>query len=82
MATLSELARQRKDGLKRLQKASLTLDAQQEKVEREVKRLLNRKKAIPESADMTRIITLLVGVSTALDSMAAIANDNLAMYGR
>lgn len=82
MATLSEIARQRKEGLKRLQKASLVLDAQQEKVEREVKRLLNRKKSIPESADMTRVLGLIQSVTSSLDSIATVANDLLTMYGR
>ena len=82
MATLAEVSRQRKEGLKRLQKASLTLDAAQEKVEREVKRLLTRKRAIPEAQDMTRILSFMGGVSQALDSMATIANDLLQMYGR
>lgn len=80
MATLQEVARNRKEGLKRLQKASLTLDAQQEKVEREVKRLLSRKRSIPEAADMTRVLTLISGTGQALDNMTAVANDLLQSY--
>lgn len=82
MATLAEVSRVRKEGLKRLQKASLALDASQEKVEREVKRLLTRKRAIPEASDMQRVLTLMGAVSTSLDAMATIANDLLSLYGR
>lgn len=82
MATLQEIARQRKEGLKRLQKASLMLDAAQEKVEREVKRLLTRKRAIPEASDMTRVLSFIGAVSTSLDNISTIANDLLSMYGR
>jgi hypothetical protein len=82
MATLAEVARTRKEGLKRLQKASLQLDAAQEKVERETKRLLTRKKAVPEAADMTRILSLISGVSASLDNIAGIAQDLLSLYGR
>ena len=82
MGTLAELARQRKEGLRRLQKASLNLDAQQEKVEREVKRLLTRKKSIPESSDMQRVLGLISNVSTALDGISQVANDLLQLYGQ
>lgn len=80
--SIAEVSRERKAGLKRLQKASLTLDAQQEKVEREVKRLLNRKRSVPEAADMTRVLTLMQGVSAALDGMASIASDLRQLYER
>lgn len=82
MATLAVIARERKEGLKRLQKASLNLDAAQEKVEREVKRLLVRKRAIPESEDMVRVLSLISGTSNALDNMATVAQDLLNMYAR
>lgn len=82
MATLAVIARERKEGLKRLQKASLSLDASQEKVEREVKRLLVRKRAIPESEDMVRVLSLISGTSNALDNVATVAQDLLNMYVR
>jgi len=80
MATLAELARTRKEGLKRLQKASLDLDYKQERVEREVKRLLVRKKAVPEASDMTRVLGLIKEVSAALDAIDRVANDLLRLY--
>ena len=82
MATIAEVARSRKEGLKRLQKASLALDAQQEKVEREVKRLLSRKKFVPEAADMTRVLGLIAQVSASLDAITGVAQDLLQLYGR
>lgn len=82
MASFAEVSRTRKAGLKRLQKASLELDAAQEKVEREVKRLLVRKNSIPEAADMTRVLSLIGGVSGALDNISMIANDLLQLYGQ
>lgn len=82
MATLAEVARQRKEGLKRLKKASLTLDAAQEKAEREIVRLINRKKSVPEASDMVRVLSFITGVSQALDQLAGVANDLLNMYGR
>jgi len=78
--TIGQKVRVRKEGLRRLQRASLSLDAAQEKVEREVKRLLNRKKAIPEAADMERVLSLIAQVSGALDAIASIARDNLNAY--
>ena len=80
MATLAEVARNRKEGLKRLQKSSLTLDAQQERVEREVKRLITRKRSVPEAGDMVRVLTLISSVAQSLDNMTAVANDLLQSY--
>lgn len=82
MATLSSVIRERKQGLKRLAKASLSLDAEQEKVEREIKRILVRKRAVPEAADMSRILGLISGVSVALDAMYATTNDLYQMFTR
>jgi hypothetical protein len=80
--TIGQKVRVRKEGLRRLQRASLSLDAAQEKVEREVKRLLNRKKSIPEAADMERVLALIAQTSGALDAMSSIARDNLNSYGQ
>lgn len=75
MATLSEIARSRRADLKKMSQWSRALDAAQEKVEREVKRLMNRKKAVPEAADAQRVLTLLSGTQAVLDSMGSLMLD-------
>lgn len=75
MATLAEIARQRKGQLKQLMLASRKLDAAQETLEREVKRLLNRRRAIPEIADVQRLVTLARGVDAGLTSMGTVLNN-------
>jgi hypothetical protein len=72
MATIAEVARGRRADLRALLKVSRTLDAEQEKVEREVKRLANRKKSVPEVADADRILGLLDNVATAVSNMAEV----------
>jgi len=69
MATLAEIGRARRGDFRRLLQASRALDASQEKVEREIKRLVARKKAVPETEDARRIITLLGGVTTSITAM-------------
>lgn len=72
MATLAEIARERKAQLRQLSVASRRLDAAQESLEREVKRLQTRKRAVPELADAERLSTLAIGVAGALDTMAGV----------
>jgi hypothetical protein len=69
MATLAEIARQRKIQLKQLLLASRKLDAAQETLEREVKRLVTRKQSIPEVSDAQRLIQLSRAVEAALTNM-------------
>lgn len=69
MATLSEIARSRRSDLKAISRWSRALDTAQEKVEREVKRIINRKKAVPEVADASRIINLISDLQATLNSM-------------
>lgn len=66
MATVAELARSRKRELKQIQSASLQLDAKQEALEREVKRIMNRKRAVPELADLQRMLEKATEVDNAL----------------
>lgn len=70
MATLSEIARQRKSDLKALSKWSLALNAAQEAFHREVLRIKNRKKAVPELKDAERLASLLEKVFAELDVLA------------
>lgn len=58
MATLAEIARARRADLRLLLKSSRKLDAAQEKLEREVKRLVNRKNSVPEQADSIRLLEM------------------------
>lgn len=71
MATIASVARERKQQLRELMVASLKLDAAQEKLEREVKRIINRKRSVPEMADAERLTTLAQGVESALASMVS-----------
>jgi len=70
MATLKEIARARKSDFRLLLKASRSLDAAQEKVEREIKRLVNRKNSVPEAADAERIAQLIDATSDELGSIS------------
>lgn len=75
MATLSEISRQRKSDLKTISKWSRSLDAAQEKVEREVKRVMNRKRSVPEQKDAMRILELMAAVSATMSQMASVISD-------
>lgn len=77
MATLSAIARDRKAQLRQLMVASRKLDAVQESLEREIKRLLVRKRAVPELADAERLGALVQAVNSSLSSMVAVI-DNVA----
>lgn len=71
MATLAEIGRGRRADLRRLLKASRSLDAAQESLEREVKRLTTRKNKVPETDDAVRITGMVDEVQTALNNMAS-----------
>jgi len=75
MATLSEISRQRKSDLRTISKWSRSLDAAQEKVEREVKRILNRKRSVPEQRDAMRILELMSNVSSVMAQMSSVISD-------
>jgi len=82
MATIASVARDRRNALKSVMTASLKLDAKQEALEREVKRIRNRKRAVPEAEDMVRLISLADTVAQALDQMVAVikaASDSFRM---
>jgi len=72
MATLASVARDRKAQLRQLMVASRRLDAAQEKLEREVKRLTVRKKGVPEVADAERLASLAQGVNSALEGIVSV----------
>lgn len=74
MATLASVAKQRKADLKTLLYISRKLDAAQEKLERECKRLITRKRAIPEVQDAQRLVTLINGTNTALNAMMEVVD--------
>ena len=65
MQTISAEAAKRKQSLKNLMKLSRKLDAKQEALEREIKRLLNRKRAIPELSDIDRLGNMAAEVAAA-----------------
>ena len=72
MASLAEIARARRNDFRLLLRSSRNLDAKQEALEREVKRLVNRKDAVPEAADAARIVNLIGGTSQALTEMSSL----------
>ena len=67
---LAAIGRQRKKQLKQLMVASRRLDAKQEALEREVKRLTVRKVAVPEVADAQRLIGLARDIDLALNVLS------------
>lgn len=81
MATLAAVARERRQQLRQLMVASRKLDAVQESLEREVKRLINRKKAVPELADAERLATMVQAVNGALSSMASVIQSVAQSWG-
>lgn len=81
MATLQSIARDRKAQLRQLMVASRRLDAAQETLEREIKRLLTRKKTVPELADAERLATMAQAVDTALSSMASVISSVSQSWG-
>lgn len=72
MASLAEIARARRADFRLLLKSSRNLDAEQEKLEREIKRLTTRKDKVPEAADAARIAGLIQGTQSALDAMSSL----------
>lgn len=72
MATLASVARERKTQLRQLMIASRKLDAAQEALEREIKRLVVRKKSVPELSDAERLGTMAQVVEGALSGMASV----------
>jgi len=67
---ITALARRRKSDLRQLKVLSRRLDAAQEKMEREITRLVNRKRALPELSDYQRLIGMADGVDMALATFA------------
>jgi prefoldin subunit 5 len=74
VASLAQLAATRRQQLRALTAASQTLDSAQEALEREIKRLLTRKRAIPESSDAIRLAKLAQGTENALQNMVGVIN--------
>lgn len=74
MATLASIAKQRKADLRTLLFVSRKLDAAQEKLERECKRLITRKRAIPEVQDAQRLVTLIAATNTTLNAMMEVVD--------
>lgn len=81
MATLAAVARDRKAQLRQLMVASRRLDASQEQLEREVKRLLTRKRSVPELADAERLATMAQSVETSLSGMISVIGSVAQSWG-
>jgi hypothetical protein len=74
MPRISEVARTRRSHLRALSAASQKLDAAQEVLEREIKRLLTRKRAVPESSDALRLAEMARNTEAALGNMVSVIN--------
>jgi len=72
MATLASVARERKSQLRQLLIASRKLDASQESLEREIKRIVTRKRSVPELADAERLAQMAQQVDGALSGMVSV----------
>lgn len=70
MASIAQVIRDRRSDLKKLRQLSLTVDAAQEAAEREILRQLNRKRAVPEPADLARIVGLMQAQDQAQQTLA------------
>lgn len=81
MATLAAVARERKQQLRQLMVASRKLDAAQESLEREVKRLIVRKRSVPELQDAERLTMLAQGVNTGLQNMISVIDNVSQSWG-
>lgn len=68
---LVAMSQRRKGDLRQLKTYSRKLDAAQEKLEREINRLVARKKSVPEMSDYQRLLTLSDAVDTALANFVA-----------
>lgn len=68
---LTALGRRRKADLRELKVYSRRLDAAQEKLEREITRLINRKRSLPELADYQRLSQMAEQVDSAVASFAS-----------
>lgn len=81
MATLASVARDRKSQLRLLLMSSRKLDAAQESLEREIKRIVARKKSVPELADATRLGQMAQVVEGALGGMVSVISSVSQSWG-
>jgi len=81
MATLQAVARERKAQLRQLLIASRKLDASQESLEREIKRIVARKRSVPELSDATRLTGMAQQVEGALGNMVAVISSVSQSWG-
>lgn len=81
MATLQSVARDRKAQLRQLLVASRKLDAAQESLEREIKRIVSRKRSVPELADATRLAGMAQVVEGALSNMVQVISSVSQSWG-
>jgi len=81
-SSLTRIATERKAQLRNLTAASKKLDARQEALEREIKRLVNRKKAVPEIVDAERLASMAQGVEGAFREMVGVINSVASAWGQ
>lgn len=71
MATLAQVIRERRKDLQGIRKLSRKVDAAQEAAEREIVRLQNRKRSVPEPDDLVQIINLMAAQDAAQQQLAS-----------
>ncbi len=70
MATINEVARARRAGVRAYRQEVRVVDTLIEKLDRQLKRLLARRKKLIETSDIERIVDLSRAVASNVDSMA------------
>jgi hypothetical protein len=73
MASVTQLARDRRSQLKSLRSALIKTEAGFRLVRREVDRLYNRKQSIPEAEDLVRLLEKMTESDRFFDGVTAIA---------
>lgn len=71
-STVTQVGRKRRADLRQILSASKKLDAAQETLEREIRRMISRKRMLPELSDYQRLYTMLQATDDALGSMVSV----------
>lgn len=69
MATLAQISRERKKVFRNLRSQMRTLDTAQEKAQRRIRQVVNRKRQIPEEKDLMEVSKMLNDVLANLNSL-------------
>ena len=73
-ATLAQIARERKAYLRKLNSLQLRFDRSQERMEKKIKTILRRKRAVPEQKDILEIAQLFSAMIGEMRSFEQLLN--------